>query len=67
MHSVCSALLHVQYLYVKCTIAYVTFHFYFKVPLKKIKKVIPEEDLFDVNHKYRNIMNNHSCSKTTYN
>ena len=45
---------------------FVTFQFCFKVPLKNIKKVIPEEDVFEVIHKYHNIMNNHSCSKTTY-
>ena len=38
---------------------------FFNVPLKNIKQVIPEEDVFDVVHKYHN-MNNHSCSKTTY-
>ena len=67
--------IHVQYLCVICTIVFhlyfctctiCTFHFYFKVPLKNIKRVIPEEDVFDVIHKYHNIMNNQSCSKTTY-
>ena len=48
------------------SIVFVTFHFYLKVPLKNIKRVIPEEDVFEVIHKYHNIMNNHSRSKTTY-
>ena len=74
-HYVCSALLDVQYLCVICTIVFhlyfctctiCTFHFYFKAPLKNVKRVIPEEDVFDVIHKYHNIMNNQSCSKTTY-
>ena len=49
---------------------FITFHFYLKVPLKNIKRVISEEDVFDMidkyHHKYHNIMNNHSCSKATY-
>ena len=36
------------------------------MPLQNIKQIIPEEDLFDVIHKCHNIMNKHSCSKTTY-
>ena len=48
------------------SIVFVTFVFYLKVPLKNIKRVIPEEYVFDVIHKYHNIMDNHSCSKTTY-
>ena len=47
-----------------------TFHFYLKVPLKNIKRVIPEEDVFDMihkyHHKYHNIINDHSSSKETY-
>ena len=54
------------YLSLPLSIVFVTFHFYLKVPLKNIKRVIPEEDVFDVIQKYHNIMNNHSCSKTTY-
>ena len=30
-----------------------------KVQLKNIKQVIPKEDMFDVIHKYHNIINNH--------
>ena len=65
----CSVLLDAQYLceiYIPLSIVFVTFHVCLKVPLKNIKQVIPEEDVFDVIHKYRNIMNNHSSSKTIY-
>ena len=54
------------YLSLPLSIVFVTFHFYLKVPLKNIKREMLEKDVFDIIHKYHNIMNNHSCSKTTY-
>ena len=40
------------------SIVFVNFDFYLKVSLKNIKQVIHEEDVFDVIHKYHNIMDN---------
>ena len=62
-----SVLLDVQYIMWNIIWLYVflTIHIYFKRPLKNNKEIIPE-DVFDVILKCHNIMNNHSCSKTTY-
>ena len=53
------------YLAYHCQLYLLHFISIFKVTLKNIKWVIPEEDVFDVIHEYHN-MNNHSRSKTTY-
>lgn len=53
-------------IYMKYTIVFVIFNFYFKVPIKNITIVILKEDLFELIHKYHNIINNHSRLKTIY-